>query len=354
MKKYNFSPGPAKLNDSILEIAKDNILEFENTGLSILEISHRSDSFQHILENTKENLKNLLNIPSNYHILFLQGGATFQNTFIASNINEKKPLTNLITGTWGKKTYDDFSKIRNVEKIILNNSQIEEFIEGQVIKSSKESSLMHITSNETIEGIQIRNFNQINSDLIIDSSYDIGSYNFDWTNVAYLYAGAQKNLGIPGVTISVIRDDFIEVNENPTYLNLKNLNDKDSLLNTPPTFSIYILKLVTDWMLNSGGVQYFEKQSVESSTAVYSLLEKYNQYVRIPASKYSRSKMNIVFNFINENHEELFIKKSLENNIIGIKGHRSVGGIRVSLYNSIDKSSLKYLLNFMDTFFKEL
>ena len=125
-------------------------------------------------------------------------------------------------------------------------------------------------------------------------------------------------------------------------------------MNTPPTFSIYILKLVTDWMLNSGGVQYFEKQSVESSTAVYSLLEKYNQYVRIPASKYSRSKMNIVFNFINENHEELFIKKSLENNIIGIKGHRSVGGIRVSLYNSIDKSSLKYLLNFMDTFFKEL
>ena len=354
MKKYNFSPGPAKLNDSILQIAKDNILEFENTGLSILEISHRSDSFQLILEKTKENLKDLLNIPSNYHILFLQGGATFQNTFIASNIEEKSPLTNLITGTWGKKTYDDFSKIRNVEKILLNNSQIEEFIKGQVKRTSKEKSLMHITSNETIEGIQIRNFNQINSDLIIDASSDIGSYSFDWTNVAYLYAGAQKNLGIPGVTISIIRDDFIEVNENPTYLNLKNLNDKDSLLNTPPTFSIYILNLVTDWMLKSGGIGYFEKQSLESSTAVYSLLEKYNQYVRIPTTEYSRSRMNIVFNFNNENHEAQFIEKSLENNIIGIKGHRSVGGIRISLYNSIDKSAVQYLLNFMDTFFKEL
>ena len=161
-------------------------------------------------------------------------------------------------------------------------------------------------------------------------------------------------MGIPGVTVCIIRDDFINQNENPTYLNLKKLVDKDSLLNTPPTFSIYMLKLVTEWMLQKGGIDYFEKQSIENSTVVYSLLEKYNPYVSLPVGEYSRSRMNIVFNFKNLNHEETFINKSLENNIIGIKGHRSVGGIRISLYNSVDKNSLQYLLDFMDLYFKEL
>ena len=213
---------------------------------------------------------------------------------------------------------------------------------------------MHITSNETIEGVQIRNFNLINQNLIIDSSSDIGSYKFDWNNVAYLYAGAQKNLGIPGVTISIIREDLINENQNPIYLNLKKLVDKDSILNTPPTFSIYVLKLVTDWMLETGGVDYFEQQSIQNSKTVYSFLENYEDHVVLPIPEYSRSRMNIVFKFKNEMNEDSFIKKSLERNIIGIKGHRSVGGIRISLYNSIDKSSVEYLLEFMKSFFEEL
>jgi len=213
---------------------------------------------------------------------------------------------------------------------------------------------MHITSNDTIEGIQIRDFNKIQSNLIIDGSSDIGSYQFEWDNVAYLYAGAQKNLGIPGVTLSIIRDDFIKQNNNSVYLNLKKLVEKDSLLNTPPTFSIYILKLVTDWMIKEGGVSYFEKQSIEYSNSVYSLLERYDKYVSIPVESYSRSRMNIVFNFKNEDHENLFIKESLSNNILGIKGHRNVGGIRISLYNSVDEHMLKFLLEFMESFFKKL
>ena len=354
MSKYNFSPGPAKLNKSVLEVVENNILEYETQGVSILEISHRSPSFQNILDQTKKNLQNLFAIPKNYKILFLQGGATFQNTFIANNINDSKLTTNLVTGTWGAKTYEDFLKIRKTNKILLDSSQIKNYLEKSSSESLQSNDFMHITSNETIEGIQIRNFNQINEDLIIDSSSDIGSYNFDWKNVAYLYAGAQKNLGIPGVSISIIRDDFIEENQNPTYLNLKKLIDKDSLLNTPPTFSIYVLKLVTDWMLQMGGTEYFENQSIENSNAVYSLLSKFNEYVQIPVDEYSRSRMNIVFNFKNLNHEELFLKKSLENNIIGIKGHRSIGGIRISLYNSIDKPSVQYLLDFMNSFFKGL
>ena len=354
MNKYNFSPGPAKLNNSVLEIVKRNILEYETQGVSILEISHRSSSFQNILDETKSNLQNLLAIPKNYKILFLQGGATFQNTFVANNINNSKTTTNLVTGTWGAKTYEDFIKIRKTNKILLNSSQIKNYLEIGDSESNQSTDFMHITSNETIEGIQIRNFNQIKEDLIIDSSSDIGSYSFNWKNVAYLYAGAQKNLGIPGVSISIMREDFIEENQNPTYLNLKKLIDKDSLLNTPPTFPIYVLKLVTDWMLEMGGTDYFENQSIENSAAVYSLLSKYNEYVQIPIDEYSRSRMNIVFNFKNLNHEELFIKKSLENDIIGIKGHRSIGGIRISLYNSIDKPSVQYLLDFMNSFFKGL
>ena len=354
MKKYNFSPGPAKLNKSVLELVDNNILEYKNEGYSILEISHRSDAFQNILNKTKDNLQKLLKIPSNYHILFLQGGATFHNTFVASNINKNKSTTNLVTGTWGTKTFEDFIKIRNSKQLLINSSQLKDFLNIPNQKELQNVDYVHITSNETIEGIQMRDFNCLNNDLIIDSSSDLGSYQFDWDNIAYLYAGAQKNLGIPGVTISVIRDDFIEKNENPTYLNLKKLTDKDSLLNTPPTFSIYVLKLMSDWMLNLGGVEFFEKQSIENSSNLYSLLSKYNDHVSIPVDEYSRSRMNVVFNFNNSDHEEMFFEESLKNNIIGIKGHRSVGGVRISLYNSVDKTEVQYLLEFMKSFFDKL
>lgn len=354
MTKYNFSPGPAKLNREVLEVVEKNILEYKAEGISILELSHRSNSFQEILDKTKDNLQQLLDIPSNYRILFLQGGATFQNAFIPHNIEDNKSLSNLVTGTWGAKTYEDFVKIRKIQKIDLDVPQIKDFLEQGTDKYSDMTDYMHITSNETIEGVQIRNFNLINQNLIIDSSSDIGSYKFDWNNVAYLYAGAQKNLGIPGVTISIIREDLINENQNPIYLNLKKLVDKDSILNTPPTFSIYVLKLVTDWMLETGGVDYFEQQSIQNSKTVYSFLENYEDHVVLPIPEYSRSRMNIVFKFKNEMNEDSFIKKSLERNIIGIKGHRSVGGIRISLYNSIDKSSVEYLLEFMKSFFEEL
>ncbi len=354
MKKYNFSPGPAKLNKSVLELVDNNILEYKNEGYSILEISHRSDAFQNILNKTKDNLQKLLEIPSNYQILFLQGGATFHNTFVASNINKNKSTTNLVTGTWGTKTFEDFIKIRNSKQLLINSSQLKDFLNIPNQKELQNVDYVHITSNETIEGIQMRDFNCLNNDLIIDSSSDLGSYQFDWDNIAYLYAGAQKNLGIPGVTISVIRDDFIEKNENPTYLNIKKLTDKDSLLNTPPTFSIYVLKLMSDWMLNLGGVEFFEKQSIENSSNLYSLLSKYNDHVSIPVDEYSRSRMNVVFNFNNSDHEEMFFEESLKNNIIGIKGHRSVGGVRISLYNSVDKTEVQYLLEFMKSFFDKL
>ena len=354
MIKYNFSPGPAKLNNSVLEIVNKNIIEYQDEGISILEISHRSDSFEKILETTKKNLIELLKIPSNYQILFLQGGATFQNTFLGNNINQKKSTSNLITGTWGQKTYEDFIKIRDSKKILLENNQILEFLNQPLLDDIQSTDYMHVTSNETIEGIQIRNFNKIENDLIIDSSSDIGSYKFDWDNVAYLYAGAQKNLGIPGVTISVVRDDFIEKNDNPTYLNLYKLINKDSLLNTPPTFAIYVLNLVTDWMLTMGGISYFERQSIEYSSDVYVLLEKYDDHVTLPVENSLRSRMNIVFNFKNEKKEQFFIQESLNHGIIGIKGHRSVGGVRISLYNSIDRPSVDYLLEFMNSFFQKL
>ena len=354
MIRYNFSPGPAKLNNSVLEIVNKNIIEYQDEGISILEISHRSDSFEKILETTKKNLIELLKIPSNYQILFLQGGATFQNTFLGNNINQKKSTSNLITGTWGQKTYEDFIKIRDSKKILLENNQILEFLNQPLLDDIQSTDYMHVTSNETIEGIQIRNFNKIENDLIIDSSSDIGSYKFDWDNVAYLYAGAQKNLGIPGVTISVVRDDFIEKNDNPTYLNLYKLINKDSLLNTPPTFAIYVLNLVTDWMLTMGGISYFERQSIEYSSDVYVLLEKYDDHVTLPVENSLRSRMNIVFNFKNEKKEQFFIQESLNHGIIGIKGHRSVGGVRISLYNSIDRPSVDYLLEFMNSFFQKL
>ena len=350
---YNFSPGPAKLDPSVISKSQEAVANYQNTGLSILEIGHRSKDFETLINTLKENMTNIFNIPSNYFTLLLQGGATYQNTFIANNFHkENKLLGCLVTGTWGRYSVEDISKIRDTKIIEVSHNEIENYV--QTPWDLEDVDYLHLTSNETINGVQLREFNKIQHDsLLIDMSSDIGSYSFEWDNLAYVYAGAQKNMGIPGVSICIGNEKYLNSEDNSRYLNLGQLVEKNSLLNTPPTFSIYILKLVTDWMIEMGGIKHFEEKSIRQSSRLYEQLQTYEEFLILPVTDYSKSRSNIIFKFLNEDLEKKFLIKAIEKGILGLNGHRSEGGIRISLYNSITDEMVDYLSEFLDKFFAD-
>ena len=355
MMKYNYSAGPARIAPSVITKANESIIHYEDSGMSILEISHRSNEYKKIMEELKINLTSLLNIPDDYFILLLQGGATYQNTFLPHNYGVDNKIDCLITGEWSKKTFEDFVLIKDTEKITLEDSKIEKFLTEDNSEYFKDTDYLHLTSNETINGIQIRDFNKINHpSLIVDMSSDLGSYKFDWENLKYIYAGAQKNMGIPGITICIGDEAYLPDVKNPSYLNLKKLSENDSVLNTPSTFSVYILHLVCQWMIDSGGLNFFEQQSIKHSNLLYEQLESYSEKLILPVSKFARSRSNIVFNFVDNNLEKEFLSEAGKQNIVGIKGHRSVGGIRISLYNSVDSEMVDYISEFISKFFKKI
>lgn len=352
MSVYNFSPGPSKLHQDVIDKVEASIQKYDNTGKSILEISHRSDEFDELLENIKLNLTTLFNLPENFDVLLIQGGATFQNTLLPMNIDKNKKIGVLVNGTWGKKTYEDFKKLNpNTDLFEVSKNNLGEYLEKNNFENL---DYLHITSNETIEGIQIKDFNEVaHSNLLVDMSSDLGSYPFSFDKVSYIYAGAQKNMGIPGVTICLVNKDFLIDVDNSSYLNLKKLTTSNSILNTPPTFSIFVLNLVTEWMIKSGGLDYFEKKSISQSNELYKFLDENSNLFDFSSELRFRSKSNVVFKFKEDKYNDTFIKQANDSGIIGINGHRSIGGIRVSLFNSVDQPMFNYFMDFLKKFINE-
>ena len=352
MSVYNFSPGPSKLHQDVIDKVEASIQKYDNTGKSILEISHRSNEFDELLENIKLNLTTLFNLPKNFDVLLIQGGATFQNTLLPMNIDKNKKIGVLVNGTWGKKTYEDFKKLNpNTDLFEVSKNNLGEYLEKNNFKNL---DYLHITSNETIEGIQIKDFNEVaHSNLLVDMSSDLGSYPFSFDKVSYIYAGAQKNMGIPGVTICLVNKDFLIDVDNSSYLNLKKLTTSNSVLNTPPTFSIFVLNLVTEWMIKSGGLDYFEKKSISQSNELYKFLDENSNLFDFSSELRFRSKSNVVFKFKEDKYNDTFIKQANDSGIIGINGHRSIGGIRVSLFNSVDQPMFNYFMDFLKKFINE-
>ena len=353
-KVFNFSPGPSKLPQPVIDAVGKSVNVYKNTGKSVLEISHRSNEFADILNEIQINFSKLFNLPEDVNVLLLQGGATFQNSFIPMNVSKNKTLGCFVTGTWGNKTSEDFTKIfDNFEIIDARNQDLTKYVGGD-FDGFKNINFLHMTSNETIEGVQFKDFNNLNHDnLIIDMSSDLGSYSFNFDNLSYVYAGAQKNMGIPGVTICLVKDDFLIDTDNPKYLNLKLLTKSNSILNTPPTLSIYVLNLVTNWMIEMGGIEYFQNKSERQSKTIYDFIDNNNEILNSDVDSKFRSKSNIVFNFLDDSQNNKFIDLAKENGIIGINGHRSVGGIRVSLFNSIDDDMFEYFMNFFKKYISE-
>ena len=308
MSVYNFSPGPSKLHQDVIDKVEASIQKYDNTGKSILEISHRSNEFDKLLENIKLNLTTLFNLPENFDVLLIQGGATFQNTLLPMNIDKNKKIGVLVNGTWGKKTYEDFKKLNpNTDLFEVSKNNLGEYLEKNNFENL---DYLHITSNETIEGIQIKDFNEVaHSNLLVDMSSDLGSYPFSFDKVSYIYAGAQKNMGIPGVTICLVNKDFLIDVDNSSYLNLKKLTTSNSVLNTPPTFSIFVLNLVTEWMIKSGGLDYFEKKSISQSNELYKFLDENSNLFDFSSELRFRSKSNVVFKFKEDKYNDTFIKQ---------------------------------------------
>ena len=352
MSVYNFSPGPSKLHQDVIDKVEASIQKYDNTGKSILEISHRSNEFDKLLENIKLNLTTLFNLPENFDVLLIQGGATFQNTLLPMNIDKNKKIGVLVNGTWGKKTYEDFKKLNpNTDLFEVSKNNLGEYLEKNNFENL---DYLHITSNETIEGIQIKDFNEVaHSNLLVDMSSDLGSYPFSFDKVSYIYAGAQKNMGIPGVTICLVNKDFLIDVDNSSYLNLKKLTTSNSVLNTPPTFSIFVLNLVTEWMIKSGGLDYFEKKSISQSNELYKFLDENSSLFDFSSELRFRSKSNVVFKFKEDKYNDTFIKQANDSGIIGINGHRSIGGIRVSLFNSVDQPMFNYFMDFLKKYINE-
>ena len=351
MKVNNFSAGPSKIPNTVVNQVSKDILDYQDLGYSVLEISHRSKVFEEILDNVKAHLYELLKIPENFDIFFLQGGATFQNTFIPAN----KPtlidnLLFLLSGTWGKKTHQDFERYHNINfpRISLNDETYDE-LKTKIYKNDEK--YLYITSNETIEGLQIRNFNNFeDKELIIDMSSDICSYVFDWKNISYVYAGAQKNLGIPGVTICISKKGFLEKNNLTSYIDAHNHIDKDSAFNTPPTFSIYVMLKVLEWITDSGGLEKIQSDNFIKAELLYKFLDDNSDKFNMSVPKEFRSYSNIVFDFKDSKITTNFLQSSIDKGFLGLNGHRSIGGVRVSNYNSISNDMMNDLITHLKGF----
>ena len=348
---YNFSAGPAVLPKDVLKKAQKELLDYNETGMSVMELSHRSKDFQSIIDKAKQDLKDLMNIPDNYDILFLQGGASLQFHMLALNFGQNKKVGYIDTGNWSLKAMEEAEKIEGCEVICLSSSKDKNYSYIPDTPSIPEDlAYLHITSNNTLEGTRFVDLPKTNVPLIADVSSNILSFDFDVSKFAMLYAGAQKNIGPAGLTVVILRNDFKSEAKNlPSMLSYQNLIKTDSMFNTPPTYSIYIAGLVFEWLKNKGGVKAMIKENEIKAQTLYDYLDK-DDFYSTPVNGEDRSINNIPFKTNDETLDEKFIKLAKDKGFLNIKGHRLIGGMRASLYNAFPQEGVDALIEFMETF----
>lgn len=351
MKKHIFNAGPAILPDEVLMEASKAVIEYESSGMSILEISHRGNHFNHILEESCNMVKKLLRLPDDYEVLFLQGGASTQFSMVPYNLlNEKSTAAYLDTGSWASKAIKEAKLFGNVN--VVGSSKDENynyFPKDYAIP--KDSQYLHITTNNTIYGTQIKEDIDSPVPLVADMSSDIFSRRLDVTKYDLIYAGAQKNLGPAGVTLVIIKKDIVgKVKRNiPTMLNYQTHIDKGSAFNTPPVFAIYVCYLTLRWLLDNGGLKGMEKANEKKAKILYDEIDRNSLFTGV-AKKEDRSNMNVTFVINVPELEDTFLEEAREADFVGLKGHRSVGGFRASIYNALPIDDVNLLVNLMQAF----
>lgn len=354
---YNFNPGPGVLPLEVLQEAQAEFLNFKNTGMSVMEISHRSKEFEAVIQTAEADLRELLGIPSNYKVMFLQGGATLQFAMVPMNLRPAGASADyIVTGSWSKTAVKESKKLGAVHIAASTEADGFNCLPGKLDLDPK-AAYLYFTSNETIHGVEF--FNEPTAPdgvpLVCDTSSDFISRPIDVSKYALLFAGAQKNAGPSGVTVVIARDDMIaRTPENlPVMLDYKTLSESGSLHNTPPSFAIYMVGLVFKWAKKLGGLAAVEKLNRAKAGVVYAAIDESGGFYRGHTKPEARSLMNIPFRLPTEELEDTFAKEAKKNDLIGLKGHRSVGGMRASVYNAMTLEGAQELVKFMKDFQKK-
>ncbi|BCA85015.1 phosphoserine aminotransferase [Enterococcus saigonensis] len=357
MTVYNFSAGPAVLPTPVLEQAQSEFTDYQGSGMSVMELSHRSSFFDAIIKDAKKRLRELMNIPDNYHILFLQGGASLQFSMVPLNLAQNKKALYVNTGSWSKKAIGAAKMLDNVAVEVIASSEEDNFTYIPDITPDmidQDAAYLHITTNNTIVGTAFQTIPDAGKvPIVADMSSNILANDYNVEDFGIIYAGAQKNIGPAGLTVVIIRDDLLglcEVNE--PMLDYKIHTEANSLYNTPPTFAIYIAQLVFKWLQDLGGLPEILKQDQEKAQLLYDAIEKSSIFTS-PVRQDSRSITNIPFVTGDEELDKKFNAEALAAGFENLKGHRSVGGMRASLYNAFPKEGVTALVAFMEKFEKE-
>lgn len=352
---HNFNAGPAALPLPVLEKAQTQMLEFESSGMSLMELSHRSKDFAAVIDSAEANVRKLMGVPEEYAVLFLQGGASLQFVTIPMNLRrEGKSADYINTGSWASKAIKE-AKLTGKVNVVWDGKEtaFNRAPKPEELTFTEDAEYVHICSNETIGGIRYAEFPKTSIPVIADMSSEIMSRVVNVSDFGMIYAGAQKNLGPSGLALVIIRKDLIERCSDtvPVFLRYKTHSENASLYNTPNTWGIYILKMVTDWLNSLGGLAEIEKINEAKASLLYSQLDSSDYYKKI-AEKDSRSIMNVVWRLPSEELEAKFVAEAKQAGFIGLKGHRSVGGIRASIYNAVPTESVQALVDFMKDFEK--
>ena len=353
MRKWNFCAGPAVISEEVLAEVKEELLEWGDSGMSIMEMSHRSKIYDGVATEAKQDFKDILNIPESHDVLFLQGGATHQFSMVPLNFGSKEASADyIVSGSWSKKAVSEASKVTSINTIA--SSEDSGFTSAPSPDSwaiTKDAAYVHYCPNETIQGVAIHAPPTLNKPLIADMSSVILSEPIDVSKFSLIYAGAQKNIGPAGLTMVVIEKELMSMeNESlPNILRYSRHSESDSMLNTPPTFSWYMAGKVVKWIKKSGGLDFFREQNHIKASSLYAYIDNSSFYSN-PVNVENRSIMNIPFILADKSLDTVFLKEAEENGLLNLKGHRSVGGMRASIYNAMPLEGVNQLIDFMKVF----
>ena len=350
---YNFSAGPAVLPKEVLQQARDEMLDWHGSGMSVMEMSHRGKEFMSIAEKTENDLRELANIPSNYKVLFLQGGASSQFSMVPMNLLRGKTTADYVnTGQWSAKAVEEASRYCTVNVAASSEDSNFTYIPPlEQWRLNPNAAYVHYTSNETIGGVEFHWVPDTEAPLVADMSSDILSQPLDVTRFGLIYAGAQKNLGPAGLTLVIVREDLLDqpLPGTPTLYDYQIHAKNDSMYNTPPTYAMYITGLVFAWLKKQGGLAAMEKINIAKAKLLYDLLDSTDFY-HCPVAIADRSRMNVPFTLKDSALDGEFLKQAQQNGLLQLKGHRSVGGMRASIYNAMPIDGVATLVAFMKEF----
>ncbi len=353
---FNFSAGPAMLPEAVLDRAREEMLDWQGTGMSVMEMSHRGKEFMSIAEKAETDLRALLNIPNNYKVLFVQGGASTQFAAVPINLlGTKKQADYFHTGAWSKKAIAEAQRYCKVNLVAsAEASHFNEVPDESIWQFSNDAAYVHFTPNETIGGVRFSSLPDVGDvPLVADMSSEILSQPIDVSRYGVIYAGAQKNIGPAGLTLVIIREDLmgLPLEGAPSMLDYKVIADHDSMYNTPPTYSWYLAGLVFEWLQKQGGLSAMAEQNQRKAAKLYAAIDGSDFYAN-PVRKANRSLMNVPFTLAHADLDKAFLTQAAAAGLITLKGHRSVGGMRASIYNAMPEAGVDTLVEFMKHFEK--